>query len=206
MLGFRVVIDTDCLFSLYLRDILLNAAIADFFRPLWSLTTLDELQDVLQRDGKRTPEMAKRLRDALEEVFPESTVTHYQHLEGSLGCSDPDDEHVLAAAIIAQAGAVVTKNLKHFPNNSETKFGIEIVHPDSFLMDLIDLGPEVMIVTIAKLLQEYDRPEIDANSFAECMIKANCPEFANFVTQNSNQLNSICRELRIAELGLNGGG
>ena len=47
MLGFRVVIDTDCLFSLYLRDILLNAAIADFFRPLWSLTTLDELQDVL---------------------------------------------------------------------------------------------------------------------------------------------------------------
>jgi len=204
MLGFRVVIDTDCLYSLYLRDILLEASLADFYRPLWSLRTLEELEDVLQRDGKRTAEMARKVRAALVEVFPDSTITNYQHIEGTLGCTDVDDEHVLAAAIIAQAGAIVTKNLRHFPKDSDKKFGVEVLHPDNFLMDLADLATEVMIVTIAKLLQGYDRPGIDARAFAECMNKASCSDFATYVNQNADRIDSICHELRIAELGLTG--
>ena len=54
---------------------------------------------------------------------------------------DPNDRHVLAAAVRAAAGAIVTFNLKDFPRNTLEPLGIEATHPDTFLLSQYDLAP-----------------------------------------------------------------
>ena len=62
---------------------------------------------------------------------------------------DPDDRHVLAAAIRAGAQTIVTINLRDFPAPSLAPYGIEAVHPDTFVDQQFDLH-EGAVVTTAK--------------------------------------------------------
>jgi hypothetical protein len=52
--------------------------------------------------------------------------------------------HVLAAAVRAGRGAIVTWNKAHFPSEACRPFNIEIQDPDEFLSDLWWAGPEAM--------------------------------------------------------------
>jgi hypothetical protein len=60
-----------------------------------------------------------------------------------LAC-DPKDRHVLAAAVRADAAAIVTVNIRDFPAPSVESFEIEIIDPDTFLLDQLDLAPAVV--------------------------------------------------------------
>lgn len=55
---------------------------------------------------------------------------------------DPNDRHVLAAAIVSNTSVIVTYNIKDFPEKEINKYGIEVQHPDDFLLNLIDLSYE----------------------------------------------------------------
>lgn len=68
-------------------------------------------------------------------------VTGYDDLVEGLTLSDPDDRHVLAAAIRGQAAVIVTFNLDDYPSDYLAQFGIEAQHPDEFIMHQIDLSP-----------------------------------------------------------------
>jgi hypothetical protein len=56
-----------------------------------------------------------------------------------LALPDPNDHHVLAAAIRCKAEVIVTFNLKDFPVSTLEAFDIEPQHPDEFIIDLWDL-------------------------------------------------------------------
>ena len=71
---------------------------------------------------------------------------------------DPDDAHVLAAAIHCNARTIVTFNLKDFPKASLEPFGIEAIHPDDFLMDAISLDPLKVVNTIRACQQRLRKP------------------------------------------------
>ena len=54
---------------------------------------------------------------------------------------DPKDRHVVMAAIAARADAIVTFNLKDFADKHlRRELSIEVLHPDVFVRDLIDLN------------------------------------------------------------------
>lgn len=55
---------------------------------------------------------------------------------------DPNDRHVLAAAIKAKVERIITANLKDFPTDYIKQFNISIQHPDTFILDLLDKHPE----------------------------------------------------------------
>ena len=52
------------------------------------------------------------------EVVPDCLVVGYEHLIDGLDLPDPDDRHVLAAAIRAHAQAIVTFNLPQWTPKS----------------------------------------------------------------------------------------
>ncbi len=55
---------------------------------------------------------------------------------------DPDDRHVLAAAINSKAEIIVTFNLTDFPVSALSSYGIEAEHPDVFISKLIDTAAD----------------------------------------------------------------
>lgn len=152
MASFRVVYDTCVLVPAPVRDLLLRVAEAGLVRASMSVHILDELERVLVRDFDVPAERAARLRSAVERTFDDSVIPkeRYEDLVGLAGLPDADDEHVLAAARSVGAQVIVTMNLKDFPADRVAPFEIEILHPDDFLLDLVDLFP----VKIARIIED----------------------------------------------------
>ena len=69
-------------------------------------------------------------------------MTGYEGLINSLSLTDPNDRHVLAAAITSHANVIVTANLRHFPESSLSQYSISAQHPDDVILDQIDLHSE----------------------------------------------------------------
>lgn len=174
---FPVLLDTCVLYPVWIRDVLLSLAQAELYEPLWSPQIMDELTENL---GKlRPPPDAARLVAQMTQHFPDAMITGYDHLIPTMTC-DPKDRHVLAAAVHARAQALVTSNLSDFPEASAEPYGIEVLHPDTFCLDLLDLAPELTIRAIEARAAQYKRqPRTLPEVLEHLKHPQRLPEFAN---------------------------
>ncbi|MCE2983317.1 MAG: hypothetical protein LW832_07100 [Parachlamydia sp.] len=62
--------------------------------------------------------------------------------------TNPNDRHVLDAAIRATSHTILTYNLSDFPSSALLKYEIDAQHPDEFLRHLLDLAPDKVIETV----------------------------------------------------------
>lgn len=144
---FTALLDTSVLWPSLQRDVLLSLAIEGSYRAMWSSAILDELQEheaeKLLRRGASPVEVAQRtarLIATMRNAFPEAEAQNWEPLEGTFGLPDPDDEHVVAAAVAARAGAIVTANLRDFPE-SKLPSGLEVVSPQEFVLSTVSVDP-----------------------------------------------------------------
>jgi predicted nucleic acid-binding protein len=113
-----VVYDACVLYPAPLRDLLVQLATTRIFRAKWTDLIHDEwTRNLLVKRPDLNIERLTRLRVLMNESIPDSLVTDFEHLIPSLELPDPDDCHVLAAAITAEAKTIVTFNLKDFPTS-----------------------------------------------------------------------------------------
>ncbi|MGH3629843.1 MAG: PIN domain-containing protein, partial [Sciscionella sp.] len=68
----------------------------------------------------------------------------------------PDDEHVLAAAAVTGASAIVTNNLKDFPD-SKLPNGIQALHPKVFARNTVALSPTRAWMAVQAIVQRSGR-------------------------------------------------
>jgi hypothetical protein len=123
----------------------MNLTNTDLFRPKWSRAVQDEwISNLLENRPDLKPEQLERTRELMDRHAPNALVTDYEDLIEGLQLPDPDDRHVLAAAIRGRADVIVTENLKDFPAEILAPFGIEAQHPDEFVLHLLDLAPGVV--------------------------------------------------------------
>lgn len=137
---YSAFLDANVLHPSFLRAALLWFADERLLRPVWSADVLAEWRRSLKR---RFPDVDEAKLDLLQskftDHFPDAEVTGYQPFIDVLQLPDPDDRHVLAAAIVGRCNGIITANLKHFPPETVEAYGIEIVHPDDFIVNVIDL-------------------------------------------------------------------
>lgn len=88
----------------------------------------------------------------------DALVTGYESLIPGLWLPDPNDRHVLAAAILARADVIVTANLRDFPEEIVGAFGIEAQHPDEFILNLLDLAPGIVAAAAEEHRQSLKNP------------------------------------------------
>lgn len=163
---FTVVLDTNVLVGALMRNMILSLAEAGLFRPRWSETTpCEEFERTLLRIAPAfTPENAASRRARIEQAFPEGLVVVDTALMAALRLPDPDDRHVLAAAIQARAALIVTENLRDFPLDCLAAHEIKAIGADDFLADCMDLaGPEAIAV-LRRMRARFRRPELDAEA------------------------------------------
>jgi predicted nucleic acid-binding protein len=134
-----VVYDACVLHPAPLRDLLVRLGLTGLFRARWTEDILDEMvESVLRRRKDLTSEQLERTRRLMCEAVPDCLVTGYKKLIPALKLPDPDDRHVLAAAIRAGAGIIVTSNLRRFPAADLAPHSITALSPDKFVLRLID--------------------------------------------------------------------
>ena len=136
------VYNANILYPAPLRDLFIRLAQAGGVQAKWTETIHDEwIRNVLKNNPQLTKERLERTRILMNESVRDCLVSGYEDLIDSLVLPDPDDRHVLAAAIRAEATIIVTYNLKDFPKAILAPFQMEAVHPDDFLLSLLDEVP-----------------------------------------------------------------
>ena len=153
-MSFSVLLDTNVLVPAGLNDLLLGLAHEGTFEPRWSAQILVELERYLVRS--RVPEAVIEQRlETMRSQFADAPVENYQALEAKLSCADPNDNHVLAAALIGKVATLVSFNADDFPAYVIERFGLELTHPDDFLAAQFELNPEVMQQVLAHLISRW---------------------------------------------------
>ena len=130
-----VIFDTCVLFSSVLRDTLFRVAPQCNYDVRWSSGIIRELRRVLPRETNMSHAQVEHLITEMTGHFAAGRVTGYESLIPSMTC-DKDDRHVVAAAAKSDS-LIITANLKHFPPESVEPLGIDVMHPDEFLLYLL---------------------------------------------------------------------
>jgi hypothetical protein len=119
----------------------MHLALTGLFRAKWPAAVHDEwIRALLRRRPDLSRAKLERTRMLMDLHATDALVTGYGDLIEGLHLPDPDDRHVLAAAIRGRADVIVTANLRHFPANVLRQFGIKPLHPDKFILYLLDLA------------------------------------------------------------------
>jgi PIN domain len=158
-MAFIVIYDACVLYPAPLRDLLIRIACTGLVRARWSEAILDEcFRSILRGRPELDPVSLSRTRTLMSRAVPDCIVDGYENLIESLALPDPDDRHVLAAAIRAGAQTVVTFNLKDFPDDKLGAYGVEAKHPDEFVLDQIDLAPWAIVNVVTLQAQNLKSP------------------------------------------------
>lgn len=143
---FVAVYDANVLYPSTLRDVLIRSALGGLVQAKWTEEILDEtFRNIQKNRPDLDPRRLERTRQLLRTVVRDSMVTGYEELIPVLTLEqDPNDRHVVAAAMKSGAPVIVTFNVKDFPADELAKWSIEAKHPDDFLVDQFYLdGPAV---------------------------------------------------------------
>ena len=102
------------------------------------------IRAVLRRRPDLSREKLERTRMLMDKHASGALVTGYEDLIERVHLPDPDDRHVLAAAIRGRADVIVTMNLKDFPAKVLKPHGIVAQHPDEFVVRLLEVAPSAV--------------------------------------------------------------
>jgi hypothetical protein len=83
---------------------------------------------------------------------------------------------VLAAAIQAGAGVIVTFNLRDFPSAVLETYGIEAQHPDEFITHLFDLAPGEVCAAAKSHRQKLKNPPKTTEEYLQTLERQQLPE------------------------------
>lgn len=133
-----VILDACVLYPAQVRSLFMYLAGADLFRPRWTDVIHDEwIRNLLNDHPDITRVKAERIRELMNAHVPDCLVIGYEPLIPALDLPDPDDRHVLAAAVHGGATTLVTFNLSDFPADKLSPHNVEAVHPDEFVTRLL---------------------------------------------------------------------
>ena len=144
-MAFVVLYDACVLYPNTVRDLLIRIHQAGLVQAKWTDKILDESFAALRRRRSDIDEeRLDRLRRLMITAVPDCLVTNYEPLIDGLDLPDPDDRHVLAAAMRARAQVIVTDNQRDFPAGSLASWDIDAKTADEFVLDQISLDRQAV--------------------------------------------------------------
>lgn len=177
---FKAILDTNVIYPIIIRDLLLWFAHYDLYTPKWSEGIFSEWKRVMLEKDINEKEAEKRIK-RVDSAFPDALVQNYEPLIEHLEMKDVDDRHVLAAAIKSNANVIVTNNLKDFPSEYLSSFGLSAKSADDFLTDIIDLNQDIAIKAFKEMVLNKKNPEMDEYQVLESMRKVGLEDTANYL-------------------------
>ncbi|MCW5655485.1 PIN domain-containing protein [Hydrogenophaga sp.] len=166
---YTAVLDACVLYPRLCRDVLLSLAHADLYTARWTTRIEAEWTKVLLANKPGTEEKIAYAVEQMREAIPDCLVLDYESLIEGQTLPDPNDRHVLAAAIRGNADAIVTFNVKDFPETVLDTFDIELQTPDQFVLNQIMLHPPRALGALKRMRARWERPQMSAEAMVNLL-------------------------------------
>lgn len=180
MTDFAVLYDACVLYPAPLRDLLMRLALTDLFRAKWTNQIHDEwMRNVVADRQDLKIEDLRRTRDLMNMHVRDCLVDGYQKqekLKELQALPDPNDKHVLAAAIHSKCSRIITFNLRDFPAAILNQFNIEAQHPDEFIVETIDAAPEIVCAVVKQHRLALKNPPKSVEEYLATLSQQKLPQ------------------------------
>jgi predicted nucleic acid-binding protein len=169
------ILDTCVLYPAIVRDTLLLAAEKGAYQLRWTDEILAELRRNLIQDRVAPAARVDKMLVDLASFFDDGRVSGYERHLPALR-NDPEDRHVVAAALEGGAELIVTANLKDFA--PETMPGsVRAISVDEFLLELLEGAPAEMIDVVRLQATRKKHPPMSVEQVLSA-ISRSAPSFA----------------------------
>ncbi|OJS97978.1 PIN domain-containing protein [Marinobacter nauticus] len=174
---YTVVYDACVMYPAPLRSFLMYLALTGIYRARWTEQIHDEwIRNLLHKRPDLDSEKLQRTRELMNANVPGSVVSGYESLIGGLSLPDPDDRHVVAAAIQTRAEAIITFNLKDFPSEYLAQYNLQAIHPDEFIADQYDLHASAVIEAARNHRGGLKNPPFDSDQYLDFLLNQGLPQ------------------------------
>jgi len=169
---FTVLYDACVLYPAPLRDLLVWLALSGRFRARWTARIHEEWKrNLLKNRPNLSRSQLDRTSALMDTAVPDAVVSGYENLMACLALPDPNDHHVLAAAIRCSASVIVTFNLGDFPSRVLDPLGMEAQHPDEFVENLLDLDAAAVVGAVQNHRRTLRNPVLSAEAYLETLVR-----------------------------------
>lgn len=166
------LLDANIFYPAPLRDLFMQLTVSDVFQARWTADIHREwIEALLRNQPDRDRSRLERTREMMDRATRDCLITGYEFLIPSLTLPDPDDRHVLAAAVTGRCNVIVTWNLADFPNKVLDPFGIEAQDPDRFLSRHLGLSPNDFCAAVRKVRQRLKNPPYTIEQYLTILIR-----------------------------------
>ncbi|MFC6687687.1 RSP_2648 family PIN domain-containing protein [Jhaorihella thermophila] len=179
----KLLLDACVLYPTVMREMLLAVARRGHFTPLWTRRILDEWARAARKLGPAGEAQAAAEIALLRAAWPAAELPPAPGIEARLWLPDPNDTHVLAAAIAGSAEAIVTLNAADFPRNILAEEGLDRLDPDSLLLSLWQSAPEDIAAAARDVLDRANRLSGDRWQLRPLLKKARLPRLGKALAE-----------------------
>lgn len=120
-------------------------------------------------------EAAERANDTIELILSQfdavQIVDNITHSILADHLPDPNDRHVIEAALSCHADYILTDNVKDFPQSALDPYGLRTTTPDSYFAELFETYPEIAVDIIEALNEELNDPVVPHSKFLNTIDK-----------------------------------
>jgi predicted nucleic acid-binding protein len=179
----RVFIDTSELFPFTIMDVLLTLSEDFLFTWVWTDELLDEWEEVIVREGQRTPDSAASVTAAVRAHFGQYRIApadYRDQITDDLS-PDPADRTHAAAAIYGDVDVLLTRNMKHLRTKPVLAAGVQVITSDEFLCTLLTHRRQGVIESFSRAADNKKNPPMAPDELATKIATAGAPRFAERV-------------------------
>lgn len=175
-----VFIDTSELFPFTIMDVLLTLSEDFLFTWVWTDEVLAEWEEVIVREGMRTPDSARSVTDAVRTHFGRHRIDPrlYRGKATDDLSPDPGDRLHAAASIHGGVDVLLTRNLKHFRAPAIGGAGVQVMTSDAFLGNLLTRRRQGVIESFTRAANAKRFPPMAPAELADAIARAGAPRFA----------------------------
>lgn len=161
-------------------DVLLTRA-EDFLFPwVWTEEILDEWQEVIVREGHRTPESAASVAAGVRTHFGRHRIdpaVYADKITDDLS-PDPGDRVHAAAVIHGGVNVLLTRNPKHLRTKPVLAAGANVIASDDFLCTLLTHHRQGVVESFTRAADNKQNPPTTPQELADKLSAAGTPQFA----------------------------
>lgn len=181
------LLDTNVLIPFHSKNFLFELG----YRGLpvrWSRGIEAEFRRVWARLDLGSSDEAGLILGAARAAIPDWRAVERQSVAKTVSLPDPDDRHVLAAAVGCGASVIVTRNLKDFPPDALGPYGIIAMTPDMVISDLYDVRPDIVVSAAAAMRGRLVKPPMTVDEWLAGLIRGHLGEVARRLERHRREL------------------